>query len=148
MRYFLPFLFALVFVPYANAAESVSVKDAWVRLPPPGAEIGVAYLTLEPKQRMVLTSAKSTAAESVELHNMTMNKGVMQMRQLLQLPLEAGKPVKLEPGGLHLMLINLKKPLKIGDKVPLDLNFSLGKHSTGTLHVVAVVRALRDDGER
>lgn len=141
MRHFLPLLLILLFSPHVDAAGSISVKDAWVRLPPPGAKIGVAYLTLEAKQHMVLTDAKSPAAETVELHNMTMNNGIMQMRHLATLPLEAGKPVKLEPGGLHLMLINLKKPLKIGDKIQLDLNFSHGKHSTGTLRVVAVVRA-------
>lgn len=141
MRYCLPLLFVLFFAPYASAAGPISVKDVWVRLPPPGAEVAVAYLTLEPKQNMVLVSANSPAAKVVELHNMTMNGGVMQMRHLDKLALEAGKPVKLEPGGLHLMLINLKKPLKVGDKVQLDLNFSHGKNSKGTLRVLAVVRS-------
>ena len=141
MRYCLPLLFALCFAPYASAAGSISVKDVWVRLPPPGAKVAVAYLTLEPKLNMVLVSANSPAAKIVELHNMTMNDGVMQMRHLDKLALEAGKPVKLEPGGLHLMLINLKKPLKVGDKVQLDLNFTHGKNSKGTLRVFAVVRS-------
>lgn len=142
MRLILPFLLTFLFAPITNAAESISVKDAWVRLPPPGSQIGVAYLTLEPKLNMVLTSAKSPVAKTVELHNMSMNDGVMQMRHLEKLMLDAGKPVKLEPGGLHLMLIDLKKPLKIGDKVPLDLKFTHGKNSTGTLRVVAVVRSV------
>ena len=72
---------------------------------------------------------------------MSMNKGVMQMRQLPSLPLEAGKPVKLAPGGLHLMLVNLKQPLKAGDSVQLDLNFSQGKGKTENIRVQAVVRA-------
>lgn len=142
MRLILPFLLVLLFAPVASAAGSINVKDAWVRLPPPGSQIGVAYLTLEPKQNMVLISAQSPVSKTVELHNMSMNDGVMQMRHLDQLTLEAGKAVKLEPGGLHLMLIDLKQPLKIGDKVPLDLKFTLGKSSTGTLRVVAVVRAI------
>lgn len=144
MRQFFLLLAAIGFVHAASATESsvvpVTVKDAWVRLPPPGAKIGVVYLTLEAKQRMALTSAKSPVAETVEMHNMTMNKGVMQMRQLSTLPLDAGKPLQLEPGGLHLMLINLKKPLKIGDKVQLDLNFSRGKQAVGTVRVEAEVR--------
>ncbi len=142
MRLILPMLLTLLFAPIASAAGSISVKDAWVRLPPPGSQIGVAYLTLEPKQNMVLISAKSPVAKTVELHNMSMNDGVMQMRHLEKLALEAGKTVKLEPGGLHLMLIDLKKPLKIGDKVALDLKFAHGKSSTGTLRVVAVVRSI------
>ena len=141
MRYFFIFLLALTATPLVHASENVNVKDAWVRLPPPGAEIGVAYLTLEAKQRTTLTSAKSPAAASVEVHTMSMNKGVMQMRQLPSLPLEAGKPVKLAPGGLHLMLVNLKQPLKAGDSVQLDLNFSPGKGKTENVRVQAVVRA-------
>jgi periplasmic copper chaperone A len=141
MRLIFPFLLTLFFAPIASAAGSINVKDAWVRLPPPGSQVGAAYLTLEPKLNMILTSAKSPVAKTVELHSMSMNDGVMQMRHLDKLTLEAGKAVKLEPGGLHLMLIDLNKPLKIGDKVPLDLKFTHGKNSTGTLRVVAVVRS-------
>lgn len=143
MRLLLTLVFTLLFAPTVSAGGSVSVKDAWVRLPPPGAQVGVAYLTLEPKQNMVLISAQSPAAKTVELHSMSMNDGVMQMRHLDKLPLEAGKTVKLEPGGLHLMLIDLKKSLKIGDKVSLDLKFTHGKSSSGTLRVVAVVRSVQ-----
>ena len=77
MRLILPILLTLLFAPIASAAGSISVKDAWVRLPPPGSQIGVAYLTLEPKQNMVLTSAQSPAAKTVELHSMSMNDGVV-----------------------------------------------------------------------
>ena len=147
MRQLFTLCLVLGLIHSAHAAEpaapsaAVLVKDAWVRLPPPGAEIGVVYLTLEAKQRTALISAQSPSAETVELHNMTMNKGVMEMRQLTTLPLQAGKPVKLEPGGLHLMLINLKKPLKLGDQVQLDLNFSGGKKTTETIRVQAAVSA-------
>ena len=59
------------------------------------------------------------------------------------LELEAGKPVKLEPGGLHLMLINLKKPLKEGDKVQFVLNFKQGKGVAGAVGVQATVKAAK-----
>ncbi len=140
MRSFLSFLFALLFTTFVHAAENVSVKDAWVRPPPPGASVVGAYLTLEAKQATTLMQVKSPAAEAVEVHTMSMDNGVMQMRKLPSLPLEAGKPVKLAPGGFHLMLINLKKPLKAGDIVPFDLSFSHGDHKTETVHVQAVVR--------
>ncbi len=141
MRRLLPFLLALALTHLAHAADSVSVKDAWVRLPPPGAKIVGAYLTLEAKQPTTLTGAKSPAASSVEMHTMSMNKGVMQMRQIPSIALEPGKPVKLEPGGLHLMLIELKKPLKAGDIVQIDLHLSPRKGKRETLRVSAVVRA-------
>lgn len=141
MRFFLTLLLALTFTPLVHAAENVRVQDAWVRLPPPGASIVGAYLTLEAKQNTTLTSVESPAAETVEVHTMRMNNGVMQMRRLPSLPLDAGKPLKLEPGGLHLMLINLKKPLKAGDTVQFDLNFTQGKHQTERVRVQAVVRS-------
>jgi copper(I)-binding protein len=141
MRRALPFLFALALTHLAHAAGNVSAKDAWVRLPPPGAKVVGAYLTLEAKQPMTLTGAKSPTAESVELHTMSMNNSVMQMRQVPSIALEADKPLKLEPGGLHLMLIGLKQSLKAGDTVQIDLHLSPRKGKPETLRVPAVVRA-------
>ena len=139
------FLFLLLLLaPLSHAANLVTVKDAWVRLPPPGAEIAAAYLTFEATQPLSLSSAKSPAAAAVELHSMSMKNGVMEMRHLSTLDLKPGKPVTLEPGGLHLMLINLKKPLKAGDKVRLVLSFKQGKRSAETLSVQATVKAAAD----
>ncbi len=140
MRRLLPFLLALTLTHMAHAAENLSVKDAWVRLPPPGAEIVGAYLTLEAKQNMTLIGVKSPAAESVEMHTMSMNNGVMRMRQVPSIALQAGKPVKLEPGGLHLMLIKPKQPLKAGDIVQIDLSLSSSQGKSETIRVPAVVR--------
>ena len=68
-----------------------------------------------------LVSVSSPVAARAELHNTTMEEGVMKMRPVGRIELPAGKPVKLAPGGLHVMLIDLKQPLKPGDKVPLTL---------------------------
>ena len=141
MRQFLLLAFTLILIPSSHAAELAMVKDAWVRLPPPGANIAAAYLTLEAKQPLTLSGAQSPAAETVELHSMTMKNGIMEMRYLPALALEAGKPVKLEPGGLHLMLINLKQPLKAGEQVQLVLDFKRGTRAAGTMHVHAIVKA-------
>lgn len=132
---------SLMVMPISHAADIAQVSDAWVRLPPPGAQIAAAYLTLESKQTLSLSHVTSPAAEAVEIHTMSMHGGMMEMRQLPALALEAGKPVKLEPGGLHLMLINLKKPLKAGDKVQLVLNFKQGKRAIGAVSVQATVKA-------
>lgn len=132
---------SLMVMPISHAAEIAKVTDAWVRLPPPGAQIAAAYLTLESKQTLSLSKVTSPTVEAIEIHTMSMHNGMMEMRQLPALKLEAGKPVKLEPGGLHLMLINPKKPLKEGDKVSLVLNFSKGKRMIGTMGVQAIVKA-------
>ena len=131
----------LMMVQVSYAADLVKITDAWVRLPPPGAQIAAAYLTLESKQTLSLSNVTSPAAELVEIHSMSTKNGVMQMRQLNTLKLVAGKPLTLEPGGLHLMLINPKKPLQVGDKVPLVLTFKQGKRVMGAVGVQATVKA-------
>ena len=133
-------LLSLVLVPASYAADLVKISGAWVRLPPPGAQIAAAYLTLESKQTLSLSSVASPAAEVVEIHAMSNKNGVMQMRQLKALKLVAGKPLVLEPGGLHLMLINPKKPLQEGDKVPLALTFKQGNRVVGAVSVQAIVK--------
>ena len=141
MRKLSLFFLSFALVPISYAGDIVKVTDAWVRLPPPGAQIAAAYLTLESKQTLSLSNVTSQAAEVVEMHSMSTQNGVMQMRQLKALNLPAGKPLTLEPGGLHLMLINPKNPLKEGDKVPLLLTFKQGKRVVGAVSVTAIVKA-------
>jgi periplasmic copper chaperone A len=101
----------------------VSISDAWVRPTNPGQEVGAAYMTFLSKQDMTLVSIESSVTDSVEIHNMTMENGVMKMRMLQNLALKAGEPYKLAPGGFHLMLFDLKKPLAVGDQVSFTLHF-------------------------
>ncbi|MFM9913652.1 MAG: copper chaperone PCu(A)C [Methylophilaceae bacterium] len=105
----------------ANAA--VTISDAWARASRPGQEIGAAYMTLSSSEWSCLTKVSSGAAGAVEIHSMSMDNGVMKMRMLEHLELPAGKPVKLAPGGFHLMLFDLKKPLAAGGSIDLTLTF-------------------------
>ena len=132
------FFLTCLCMPASHAADMATVTDAWVRLPPPGAQIAAAYLTLESKQALSLVSVTSPAAQAVEMHSMSMKNGVMEMRQLSVLEIKANIPAKLEPGGLHLMLIDLKKPLKAGDQVKLALRF---KQSKQRMYVHATVKS-------
>jgi copper(I)-binding protein len=102
-------------------AQPVTVKDAWVRAPAPGQKVAGAYMEIVSRTHMVLTAVASPAAASVELHSTSMEDGVMRMRPVARIELPVGKPVMLAPGGLHAMLVDLKQPLKPGDKVPLTL---------------------------
>ncbi|MFW5431975.1 MAG: copper chaperone PCu(A)C [Methylophilaceae bacterium] len=106
-----------------NATE-VSISNAWVREPAPGQKIGAAYMTLNSAQtsKLVYAEAADTAG-SVEIHSMSMNNGVMKMRMLDELTLEANTPKELAPGGFHLMMFDLKKPLKAGEEVAFRLCF-------------------------
>ena len=102
-------------------AQPVAVKDAWVRAPAPGQKVAGAYMELVSRTHTVLTAVASPVAARVELHSTSMEEGVMRMRLVARIELPAGKPVKLAPGGLHIMLVDIKQPLKPGDKVPLIL---------------------------
>ncbi len=99
------------------------ISDAWVRANAPGQSVGAAYMTMKSPQESSLFQIESPSAGSVEIHSMTMTNGVMKMRALETLPLQAGKAEKLAPGGFHLMLFDLKTPLKAGEKVAFKLSF-------------------------
>ena len=107
-------------------AGDLVITQAWSRATPGGAKIAGGFLTIENKGAAPdrLTAVSGDVAGKVEIHEMAMNNGVMTMRPLDKgLSIEPGKTVKLAPGGLHLMLMDLKRPLKQGDKVPLTLEF-------------------------
>lgn len=105
-------------------AGSIRVESAWARPTAPGARVGGAFLTLvggRTADRVVAGS--SPAAAAVELHTHVIEDGVAGMRAIPAIDVPAGGRVELKPGGLHVMLIGLKSPLKAGDTVPLRLRF-------------------------
>ena len=119
----LKFLILASLLGVSSVQAAVAISDAWVRKNAPGQVVGAAYMTLKSPQDSTLVFVESPIAGSVEVHSMTMNNGVMKMRKLEELPLKAGNPEKLAPGGFHLMLFDLKKPLKNGENVDFKLCF-------------------------
>lgn len=122
-----------------SALADVSVNHAWVRSTAPGQPVGAAYMQLVSDSDTVLVSASSPVAKTVEMHEMSMNGDVMKMRQLKQIELKAGQKVSLEPGGLHLMLIDVKHQIKPDEIVPIQLEFKdkSGKSTSVDLKVKA-----------
>jgi periplasmic copper chaperone A len=109
----------------ARAGDLV-ITQAWSRATPTGAKVAGGYLTIENKGTSPdrLVGGSGDSAGKVEIHEMAMNNGVMTMRPLDKgLAIEPGKTVKLAPGGYHLMLMDLKKPFKQGEQVPVTLEF-------------------------
>ena len=107
-------------------AGDLVITQAWSRATPGGAKTGGGYLTIENKGSTPdrLIGGSADVAAKVEMHEMSMKNGVMTMRPLDKgLTIEPGKTVKLAPGGYHLMMMDLKGPLKQGDKVPVTLEF-------------------------
>jgi copper(I)-binding protein len=136
----LPTFVALLAIACAASAAEVRSENAWVRTPAPGQKTASAYVELTSASDTALVAAASPVAERVELHTMTLDGGVMRMRPLPRIDLPAGKTVKLAPGGMHLMLLDLKQPVKAGDKLPLVLTLRGPGGSTSTLKVEAEVR--------
>lgn len=103
--------------------ELVSIQNAWVRPTNSGQSVGAAYMTLTSPQDVTLVAIDSDVTKNVEIHSMSVQSGVMKMRMLDTLPLTAGKPYTLAPGGFHLMLFDLKKSLNVGEPVNFVLHF-------------------------
>jgi copper(I)-binding protein len=134
------FLAAPVRAEEVKAGDLV-ITQAWSRATPGGAKIGGGYLTIENKGAAPdrLIGGSADIAGKVEVHEMAMNNGVMTMRPLDKgLTIEPGKIVKLAPGGYHLMMMDLKGPLKQGDKLPVMLEFEKAGKVTVSLDVQGV----------
>ena len=122
-------------------AGDLVISQAWSRATPNGAKIGTGYFTIENKGTTAdrLIGVSGDISGKIEVHEMSMNNGVMKMRAVDGgLVIDPGKTVKLAPGGYHLMIMDLKNPLKQGDKVPLTLSFEKAGKVAVTLDVQGV----------
>ena len=127
--------------PMAWAAESIVVTDPWARATVAGQKVGGVYMEVVSRREARLIGVASPVAGSAEVHSMTMDGGTMRMRAVGALDLPAGTPVKLAPGGYHVMLFDLKKPLVVGEKVPLTLLIEEAGKRAKKIKVSAVVRS-------
>jgi copper(I)-binding protein len=133
----LVFAVAIFFVTGAAVAQpaQIELKDAWARATPSGAEIAAAYLTIQSPVTDRLIGVSTPAAKKAELHTMSMEGGVMKMRPLEGFDLSAGQPVTLKPGGTHIMLVGLTRPLQQGQSFPLTLVFEKAGNKDVTVTV-------------
>ena len=145
MKFVSSLAIALAWLPMAALAHDYQIKllsidHPFARATPPGATSGGAYFVIEnagptPDK---LIGATSPAAGAVEIHQMVMDGGVMKMRALPALDVPAGGRLALNPGGYHVMLLELKQPLQVGDKVPLTLTFQ----NAGSIDIAVGVEAM------
>jgi periplasmic copper chaperone A len=153
LQFFAFALSALIGAP-AHAQEvktaDLVITQGWSRATPGGAKIAGGFLTIQNRGAAPdrLVSGSADIVGKVEIHEMAMNNGVMTMRPLDKgLVIEPGKTVKLAPGGYHLMLMDLKQPLKQGDKVPLTLEFEKAGKVALSLDVQGVGAQAPSGGE-
>jgi periplasmic copper chaperone A len=145
---FSKFAFAAILIAIAAPAFAqgtttapIAVEQPWARATPAGAMTGAVYMTLDNKSASAdrLTGASSDVADKLQIHEMTVVNGVMQMRQLADgLPIPAGGSVVLKPGSYHVMLIGLKQPLTPRETFPLTLTFA----KAGNISVTVAVQAI------
>ena len=135
----------LSFPAFAAAADvtagDLTIRDAWTRATAPSAKVGGGYLTIINKGQDAdrLVDVESTVSERGEIHEMVVKDGVMSMSKMADgLPVPAGETVTLEPGGLHVMFIDLKTPLKEGETVTARLTFE----KAGSVDVTFDIRAM------
>jgi copper(I)-binding protein len=142
-RLFRPTLAALaasLLLPAVAFAQAVEVKDVWTRATAPGQKAAGVYMQLRSARGATLVSAQSPVAGVVEIHEMTMEGEVMRMRAVPKLDLPAGEKVDLKPGGYHVMLIDLKQPLRKGEQVPVTLRVEGKDRQIQEIAVQAEVR--------
>lgn len=126
----------------AAAQAQVRVQDAWVRATVPQQQATGAFLHITSTTDAKLVQVSTPAAAVAEIHEMAMDGNVMRMRAISALELPAGKTVALQPGGYHLMLMQLKGALKDGEAVPLRLVVETRDGKRQTVEVSAAVRPL------
>ena len=112
----------------ASQADDISVSDPFAREVPPGAPASASFMTLDnmSDQAIKLVLADSDVSKIVELHTHTNDNGVMRMRKVEYIEIPANGQTVLKPGGLHIMLINPVKMLKVGQTVSVKLQFEDG----------------------
>lgn len=130
--------FAVPAVAAPRPSDAPQVRAAWARPTMGAAGMSAVYLEVVGGRRAdTLVGASTPAAGRLELHRSEMHDGMMGMAGAGDIPIPAGAVVRLAPGGLHLMLMDAKRPLRVGDRIPVTLRFA----KAGTATVDAPVRS-------
>lgn len=133
-------LTALSALSAGSARAQTIATDPWVRATVAGQKATGLFVELKSPTAARLTAGSSPVAASVEIHEMSMDGGVMRMRAINALPLPAGQAVMLKPGGYHVMLLGLKDEVKAGDTVPVTLTIQRDGAPPETLLLQAPAR--------
>ena len=109
----------------AHAQNNIEVRAAWSRATPPGAKVAAGYLEIRNtgSQPDRLVGASTPVAKRVELHITQREGEVMRMRQVKDFEIPPRGSITLAPGGSHLMLVEIVRPLKKGERFPMRLRF-------------------------
>lgn len=126
--------------PSLTSTVAPVVSASWIKTTIPGSAVSAAYMQIKSVTPFKLMKAESPAAGIVEIHDMKMNAGVMEMKALDAIDVPANKAIELKPGGMHVMLMNVKKPINKGDKIPMTLTFEGANKKTLLVKLELVAR--------
>jgi periplasmic copper chaperone A len=137
MSVLLVLLLAGLGLAHAQGSATLTVDGAWARATAGLARNGAAYMTIHNTGAAAdrLVAAASPVAGSVELHAHIKDGDVMRMRQVMAVEITPGEPAVFQPGGLHVMLLDLKAPLKDGERFPVTLTFEKAGQVTVSVEV-------------
>ncbi len=143
------FLTALLLVAanaFAQTSGDITVESVWARATPPGAKTAAVYLTLANNGTAddQLVGAATPVASMAGLHTETMDDGVMKMRPVASVDIGPGGKAELKPGGMHIMLMGLKHPLKRGQHFALILKFAHAPPLTVQVEVAKIGASVPD----
>lgn len=128
---------ALLLMAAAPAFAQVAIDKPWARATAPGARVAAGYMVVHNKSAAAdrLVAASSPAASRVETHVHIHEGGVMKMREVPGYDIPAGGAFELKPGGAHLMFMDIRRPFKEGEKVPVKLKFEKAGEVEVDFHV-------------
>ena len=116
----------LLLLVASTQAQNLTATDGYVRESIPGTTISSAYMTLanSSEKSVTLVGASSKISARIEIHEHSMSNGMMNMRQVESIVIGSKEAVILQPSGLHLMIFDIKEPVKHGELITLTLHFS------------------------
>jgi copper(I)-binding protein len=118
-------ILAMVMLLSACGAEKgIEIHEVWMR-PTAQGDNGAVYFVLHnhSSEADEMTDASSDVAEAVEMHESKVNSDIMEMNRVKTIPLDAYAEIDFAPGKFHIMLVNLKRTLKVGDEIEITLHF-------------------------
>lgn len=134
--------FGLLLLASVTANAAVKIDQAWARATAPGQAVGGVFLKITSDKPAVLKAASCDCAAEVQIHESYLENGIARMKQRQNVVLPAGKAVEFKPGGLHIMLFDLKLPLKEGKQLVVDLTVE----TAGKIEKIPVAVAIQPMG--
>ena len=140
LKTFISLAFGLIALSASADGVDIQILDPWVQAAPPNVKVLAAYLEIKNNgdKPQILINASSPAFDQVEAHQSVMHGNMVHMEHQKELTIPPHASVVLKPGGMHFMLMDAKKPLNVGDPVPMTLTFKNGVK-------VAVTATVRSD---